>query len=171
LHEEDHTIRAPSLDSSIQHVLLPCKRKGYDDDNMTIRPSKKQEKPETGSIPDPPFLSFNSPLEAEKEVNNMLLELKKSQDCKIIEEKLLSQKDRLFELYQALKAERSDLADPIVRQFNDAKTYNELVSRVNAMAYEVKEEEEKLQNMLKIVEKFVQSHKVLKEHFAVFGSG
>lgn len=102
----------------------------------------------------------------------MLLELRRSQEeYKIVEEKLLSHKDHLFGLYKVLKSERDDLADPIVRQLNNAETYNALVSRVNARAEEVKQEEEKLQIMLKNVEKFVQTHKVLKEHFAVARSG
>ncbi|XP_078159971.1 CDPK adapter, putative (DUF1423) isoform X3 [Carex rostrata] len=162
LHEEDHRKRESSLDSNCQYVL-PCKRKGYADDNTTTRPSKKQENP---------FVSFNSPLEAEKEVSRVLLELRRSQEeYKIVEKKLLSQKDHLFGLYKVIKSERDDLADPIVRQLNSAETYSALVSRVNARAEEVKKEEEKLQIMLKNVEKFVQTHKVLKEHFAVDGSG
>lgn len=137
---------------------------------MTTGPSKKQENLGNGSMPDSQFLGFNSPQEAEKEVNRVLLELKKLQEYKVVEEKLLSQKNHLFGLYQALREERADLDDPIVRQFSDGKTYNSLVSRVNARADEVKEEEKKLQNMMKIVEKFVQSHEVLKEHFGIAGS-
>lgn len=147
LHEEDHRKRESSLDSNCQYVL-PCKRKGYADDNTTTRPSKKQEN-----------LSFSSPLEAEEEVSRVLLELRRSQEeYKIVEKKLLSQKDHLFGLYRVLKSERDDLADPIVRQLNNAETYNALVSRVNAKAEEVKKEEEKLHIMLKNVEKFVQTH-------------
>ncbi|KAF7067646.1 hypothetical protein CFC21_073508 [Triticum aestivum] len=106
-------------------------------------------------------------LKFEDEIDNSLLELKKSQEAeyRLAEQKLYSQKDYILSLYRQLESDRSQLADP--NPVSDISSYSVLLSNITNRVEQVKSEEEKFQTMLKISKGFRKAPANIKEHFGL----
>ncbi|WOK95625.1 hypothetical protein Cni_G04332 [Canna indica] len=105
-------------------------------------------------------------------INGVLQELKRSQNLEymIAEEKLYAKKDFLLSLYRQLDYERSDLADPA--RLPNGGECDALLSNVLHRVDQIKQEEEKLDKLMKISKGFGRTPKsILKEYFGLVIDG
>lgn len=110
----------------------------------------------------------NVSLKLEDDIDKILQELKNSQDLdyQIVERKLYDQKDYLLSLYRQLDLERSALANPM--SLPNLGDCDNLLANVLDRVDQIKHEEEKLRNMMKIAKGFGQTNKnILREHFGL----
>ncbi|XP_010917747.1 uncharacterized protein [Elaeis guineensis] len=111
----------------------------------------------------------NVSVKLEDDIDNILRELKSSQelDCRIVEQKLYDQKDYLLSLYRQLDSERSALANPISILPNGGDCDN-LLANVLDRVDQIRHEEEKLRNIMKIAKGLGETNKsILHEHFGL----
>lgn len=131
--------------------------------NSFLNGTNEEEAPESSYITSD---HANVSAKLEDDIDHALHSLKKSQESeyKIAEEKLYAQKDFLLGLYQQLEAERGDLA----RQapFANGRDSDALLTSVLARVNQIKHEETKLKQMMRIAEGFAHTPRtILRECF------
>ncbi|XP_072992877.1 uncharacterized protein [Typha latifolia] len=135
-----------------------------------VKPMQKHEMMD-GNINWPVYITSdhrNVSIKLEDEVDQVLQELKKSQESeyRIAEQKLYSHKDFLLSLYHLLDTERSQLAHPL--SLSSGGNYDALLSNVLNRVDQIKHEEEKFRSMMKIASGFARTPRhILREHFGM----
>jgi len=111
----------------------------------------------------------NVSVKLEDEIDGVLQELKLSQESEywLAEQKLYAQKDFLLSLYQQLESERSELASPMPLPAGSGVS-DDLLADVLNRVDQIKHEEAKLKEMMKIARGFGESPRtVLNIHFGL----
>ena len=112
----------------------------------------------------------NVSVKLEDEIDGVLRELKRSQESeyRLAEQKLYAQRDFLLSLYQQLEVERSELACSMPLPVGGSNVSDNLLTIVLNKVDQIKHEEAKLKEMMKIAKGFGGTPKtVINNHFGL----